>query len=124
MTKVLVLLAAIGLLFLLLGVYLFPASSAFWLASMSGGYQAVRAVLAGLLLIDLATNPPRSRVFRALSIMVAVAVGTWVLRSTYANNMQLLDSLSLLGASFAIAVTALELRPIKSQKITDVVHQN
>jgi len=124
MTKILVLLAVIGLLFLTLGVYLFPGSTAFWLASMSGGYQAVRVVLAGLLLIDLATNPPRSRIFRALSLVVATAVSTWVLRATYANNMQVLDSLSLLGASFAIAVTALELRPIKSQKITNAVHQN
>ena len=83
-------------------------NSMFWLASTGIGYQVVRFSLMLVLLLQIATNPPRHRVFRAISIMVATSVAAWTLTSTYDNKMQLLDSLSFLASSIAIAVTALE----------------
>ncbi len=85
-----------------------PNSSMFWLASSATGYQVVRGGLMAVLLLQIVTNPPRYMVFRATSMIIASSVAIFSLQATYANHMLLLDALSLLASSVAIAVTALE----------------
>ena len=105
------LVAAFGTLALLaFGTENASNNSMFWLASSAVGYQIVRFGLMLLLLLQIATNPPRHQIFRAISMVVASTVAVWTLQATYANHMLFLDSLSLLASSVAIAITALEQR--------------
>jgi hypothetical protein len=81
-----------------------------WLASDAVGYTIVRLILMASLFGLLITNPPRNPAFRALVGVVALCLGAWALIATYQNNMEILDSASILAASLAIGITALEFR--------------
>jgi hypothetical protein len=111
MGKLLLLLSFMCLVFLGFGVVLYPQNSVFWLASGSSMYQHVRELLALVLVVQLVTRPPRHVWVRLLSGAIAVTTGIWAIEATYASQMPLLDSLSFLGASIAIGVTALERKP-------------
>lgn len=108
MGKALLVAAFAILAFLAFGTENASDNSMFWLASSETGYQVVRFGLMLLLILQIATNPPRHRVFRAISMIVATTVSVWTLSATYNNQMLFLDSLSLLASSTAIAITALE----------------
>lgn len=108
MRKLLLLLSLGVLVFLSVATTLFPQNTIFWLASSASMYQHLRELLAFVLVLQLATRPPRHVWARILSGAIALAVGVWVVEATYAYQMLGLDSLSLLGASIAIGVTALE----------------
>ena len=108
MGKLLLLLSCSCLLLLLFGTAAFPDSPGFWLASAAPSYEHVRSLLAFVLLVQLVTRPPRHLAFRVACGIVAAAVATWAIQETYAAQMLLLDSLSLLAAATAIGVTALE----------------
>jgi hypothetical protein len=81
-----------------------------WLASDALGYTIVRIVLMASLFGLIITNPPRNPAFRALVGVIAIGLGAWALAWTYQNRMDLLDSASILSASLAIGITALEFR--------------
>jgi hypothetical protein len=108
MSKKLLAAMVLLLLFLAFGTVLAPESPMFWLASSAVGYQIARFGLMLVLLLQLGTNPPRHKTFRIFSGWVAGITAFWVLNATYGNNMEILDSLSLLGAAVAIGLTALE----------------
>lgn len=113
--------ASIGsLIFLIIGTSLYPDNPLFWLATSSLNFQIIRFGLLLILLLQFVTEPPRKRVFRAISAMVAVSVASWTLQATYANHMMLLDALCFLGTSVAVGLVALErqLLPTKSTRKT------
>ena len=58
--------------------------------------------------MQLTTSPPRHMWFRVISGAIAIAVGAWAIEATYYNQMLSLDTLSFLGTSVAIGVSALE----------------
>jgi len=117
MGKLLLLLAFVCLTSLTIGTALFPQSAAFWLASGGIGYTLVRTALGAVLLVQFFTDPPRHVYFRILAGLLATAVGGWALSATFSNEMELLDSLSLLASAAAIGCAALEMQvtPKKSQ---------
>lgn len=108
MGKLLLLLSLAVLVTVGLGVHLIPNSQLFWLASNSTGYQHIRILVGALLMIQLATNPPRQVWFRIVASAVALATGYWAVQQAMVYSMQLLDVLAFLAASFAIFATALE----------------
>jgi hypothetical protein len=108
MGKALLVAAFAALVLLAFGTELAPNSPAFWLASSAAGYQIVRFALMLLLLMQIATDPPRHKTFRMISLGISSLVALWALRATYGNTMLFLDTLSLLASSVAVALTALE----------------
>jgi hypothetical protein len=105
---VLILLSLVGLVFLSVGTFLYTQNPIFWLASGAPIYQYLRVLLSLVLVMQLTTHPPRHLWFRIVSGAIAAAVGIWAVESTYYNNMLSLDTLSLLGASIAIGISAIE----------------
>ena len=108
MSKTLLFFCLAMLAFLGIGVAVAPNSSLFLLATDGSGLQHVRIVIGTILAIQLVTRPPRHVWFRILAGAVAVTTGVWAIQETYSYNLQLLDSLAFLGASFAIFATAME----------------
>jgi len=111
MGKVIMFLIFIGLAILLVGGIVSPATPAMWLASSSHAFMYLRIGLMTLLGLLLVTNPPRNIYFRTFVGLAAVIMSAWSLGSTYNNHMQLLDSLSILGASVTMGIVALEYTP-------------
>jgi hypothetical protein len=110
MSKLILFLSLLSLGILFVGTLLIPNSPGMWLASDAVGYTIVRLILMASLFGLLITNPPRNPAFRALVGVVAVCLGAWALIATYQNSMEILDSASILAASLAIGITALEFR--------------
>jgi hypothetical protein len=113
MGKLLLLLSFLSLLTLILGVTFLPNNQIFIMASGSVYYKYVCEVLAGILFIQLITHPPRHLVFRVLSGMIALGIGTWVIVEAYYGIMPFLDTFSLLASAAAIGITALEVQQPK-----------
>ena len=121
MGKALLVAAFAILAFLAFGTENASDNSMFWLASSAIEYHVVRFGLMLLLILQIATNPPRHRVFRAISMIVATTVSAWTLSATYNNHMLFLDSLSLLASATAIAITALERKGAIFAKATGTI---
>lgn len=124
--KLLIVLSLIGLLILCLGTALFPQSPVLWLSSALPIYQYLRESLVLILLMQLATRPPRQIWFRLISGVIALSLASWSIEATLYGRMFFFDSLSLLGASIAIGVSAIEHKisilglvklPLKNKKI-------
>ena len=112
MGKVLLLLSFLSLIILILGKALVPNSEILLLASGSGIYQHVRELVASIVFLQFISPPPRHIVFRVLSGIVALSVGSWAIESTLNGLMPFLDTFSLLASASAISVAALEVRPV------------
>lgn len=108
MRRLLLLLAALSLCLLAYGTAYHPDYAAFWLASGEPTYQTVRLLLASALFIQFVTHPPRNIYFRMLCGFIAVSSAAWALEESYAYHMLYMDTLSILGASVATGITALE----------------
>jgi hypothetical protein len=109
MRRLLLFFAAIGLSLLAYGTAFYPDYAAFWLASGEPHYQIARMFLAAALLIQFVTYPPRSFYFRMLCGVIAVGSGIWAIQQTYMFEMMLFDTFSILAASIATGITALEI---------------
>jgi len=116
MRKTLLILSFASLIILAVGTSLAPNNSMFWLANGDVAYQIVRMILSAMLLLQIFTEPPRQLYFRIMSGVAALAITVWALQLTYINHMLLLDSFSILAASIATGLTALELSPSPSVK--------
>ena len=110
MGKSLLLISLVCLVFVSIGIFIFPQNPMFWLASATPLYQYIRGFFAFILLMQLTTSPPRHIWFRIISGVTALVLAIWCIGETYNNQMQLLDSLSFLGAAIAIGVSAIERR--------------
>lgn len=108
MSRLLLVLSLIALVFLGIGTAREPNNAMFWLASGSVAYQWVRGILSFLLFVQFVTDPPRKLWFRVLAGTVASVVGVWAMVATYSFRMQGLDTLAFLSTSLAVLVTALE----------------
>lgn len=85
-----------------------PNNPIMWLASTSLAFTWIRAIMIVILFGLLITEPPRNVYFRMVTGVIAVSLGAWALGTTYDNNMQLLDTLSLLQFSICTGLIALE----------------
>jgi hypothetical protein len=115
MRRLLLLTAALSLCLLAYGTAYYPDYAAFWLASGEPTYQIVRLLLAGVLLLQFVTNPPRNIYFRVLCGFIAVSAATWAIGESSSFHMMYLDTLSFLGASVATGITALEFNEEKEE---------
>jgi hypothetical protein len=115
MRRLLLLLAALSLCLLAYGTAYYPDYAAFWLASGEPTYQIVRLLLAGALLVQFATNPPRNIYFRLLCGFIAISAASWAIQQSLGFQMLYLDTLSFLGASVATGITALEFTEEKEE---------
>lgn len=104
----------VGLSILLAGGLAFPDSPAMWLASSDNLFTYLRIALLVLLGSLLVTRPPRNVYFRMFVGMVSTGLGLWALHGTYANEIQLLDGLSIVGACISMGIVALEFNPEES----------
>lgn len=118
MAKLLLLLSFICLVTLALGTSQLPNDPTFWLAAQSPLFQHVREALAGVLLVQLVTRPPRHLIFRLMTGILSLGVAAWAVNATLAGQMMVLDSLSLLAAALAIGVTSLEVPLYRSSHIS------
>ena len=109
MRRLLLLVFALSLCLLAYGTAYYPDYAAFWLASGEPIYQTVRLLLIAVLIIQFATHPPRNIYFRLLCGFIALSSATWAIQQSYVFHMMYLDTLSILGASIATAITALEI---------------
>ncbi len=116
MTKFLLILSFLALTLVSLGTRFFAHSPVFWLADPNSFYEKVRLVLSFILILQIASRPPRWGWFRCATGAIAGVVGIWVLSKTFTNAMMTLDSLSILAACIAIIVTSIEGRelPVKT----------
>jgi hypothetical protein len=108
MSKLLLLLSLFALAILGIGTATMPNDPMFWLASSANHIQYVRTILAGMLMLQLITNPPRSIRLRVLTGTIAAIVGVWTIQQTLNGNLQFLDILAFLSTSLAVFITALE----------------
>jgi len=108
MNKLLLSLSLFSLAILGIGTAAMPNDPMFWLASSANHIQYLRIILAGMLALQLITNPPRSIRLRILTGAIAAVVGIWTTQQTYLGNLQFLDILAFLSTSLAVFTTALE----------------
>ena len=66
-----------SLVFLIAGTTKYPNQAMFWLASGSSTYQYIREILAGILITQIITRPPRKIWFRLLAGSLAVSIAAW-----------------------------------------------
>ena len=112
MGKLLIFLSLVILLAMSIGANVAPQNPVFWLASVATAYQHVREVLIAILLTQLVTRPPRHVWFRLLSGGTAIIAIAWAIQQNYTYSMLPLDTLSIIGASVAILITALERKSV------------
>lgn len=117
MRRILLLLSALGLVTLALGTTYAPNDPTFWLAASTPVYQIVRGALAIVLFVQFVTHPPRHILFRLLCGLISVSAGIWAIQETNAYHMMALDTLSIMAASIATGITALELSSPKEVTI-------
>lgn len=118
MRRLLLLLSAVGLSLLAYGTAFYPEFAAFWLASGEPQYQIIRMFLAAALFIQFVTHPPRNIYFRVLCGVIAIGSSIWAIQQTYMYEMMLFDTLSILAASIATGITALEISYEKEEHQT------
>lgn len=112
MGKLLIFLSIVILAMMSIGASVSPQNPMFLLASVTATYQHIREVLIAVLAIQFVTRPPRHVWFRILAGLIATVATVWTIQQTYSYHMQLFDALSILGASVAIIITALERKAI------------
>ncbi len=123
MGKLLLFLSIVFLTLLSVGTTTAPDNSAFWLASGSMFYQAIRDVLGLVLIIQLLTTPPRQVWFRLLTGAASISTFVWVVYETYMFRMFALDGLAFMTAAIAIAIAALE-QPMRIESIKSLMTSN
>lgn len=111
MSKLVLLLSLLGIGILLIFGIVSPDSPVMWMASTSDNFTWLRVAMIIILLSLLFTHPPRNVYLRAVVGAIAVTVSGWALFETYANHMELLDTLSLLEVSVTTGITVLEREP-------------
>lgn len=85
-----------------------PDSPVMWMASTSINFAIVRAVLITVLVALIITNPPRNVHFRYFVGIFSAILTSWALNATYNNEMQILDTLSILEFSVCAGLIVLE----------------
>ena len=85
-----------------------PDDPVMWLASTSPEFALVRLGILVALLALLVTNPPRNAVLRGIVGLFALGIAGWSISATYQNQMQFLDSMSLLLFSISASIAVLE----------------
>lgn len=113
MGKVLIFISLIILVTMTIGASITPLNPFFILASVNPTYQYIREILAVVLALQFVTRPPRHVWFRLLAAGIASIIIVWSIQQTNSYHMQFFDTLSILGASIAILVTALERKAVK-----------
>lgn len=116
MGKLLLFLSLASIILLAAGTAFMPGNELFLMASGSHSIEYLREILASILFMQLITHPPRHMIFRILAGGTALFVASWAVFATLNGNMLILDTLSMLAASVAIAVTALEFNTAKQPK--------
>jgi hypothetical protein len=111
-SKSLIFLFIVGLIFMLMGSDHYQNSPMFLFATSSSVFQHVREIIAGTLFLQLITRPPRHMVFRALTGLISLITATWTIYETVNAHMLPLDSLLFFGAAVVIGTVALEGRDI------------
>ena len=102
------LLSLYALALLGIGTATMPNDPVFWLASPANYIQYIRIILAGILMLQLITKPPRRMWLRLVTGTIASLVGMWTIQQTYNGSLQFLDILAFLSTSLAVLITALE----------------
>ena len=118
MRRLLLLLSIFSLCLLAYGTAFHPDFAAFWLASNDPFTQTIRILLSTALFIQLVTQPPRNIYFRILCGLIAGCSASWVFQQSASYHMMYLDSLSILSASIATSITALEISYEKEEHTT------
>lgn len=103
----------IVLLTLVVGSVQFPDLPLFWLTSGDIAMQWVRGGLVFMLLSQVLSEPPRNAWFRAGAGVASLGIFGWSVNALLGFDIQLLDAISFIGASFAVGITALELSPTR-----------
>jgi multidrug transporter EmrE-like cation transporter len=104
----LLLLSLYALVLLGIGTATMSNDPMFWLASPANYIQYIRIILAGILVLQLITNPPRRMWLRLVTGTVAGLVGMWTIQQTFNGSLQYLDILAFSSTSLAVLITALE----------------
>jgi hypothetical protein len=95
------------LLFLLIGCLVSPNNPLLWLAGATPALNLLRVILIVIITATL-LYPFSGHLFgRALGV-ISIGLAAFTLIATYQNYLQLWDTLSLLAASTALGLTALE----------------
>jgi hypothetical protein len=105
--------------FLILGIlvtlsFLVPNTAAMWLASTASSYNLVRISLMIIVLGLLVTNPPRNTYFRYFVGLITVTLSIWAIAATYQNDMQFLDTISILATGISMGIVVLEYGPAEA----------
>ncbi len=121
MDKLVVFFAMINLTALEIGSLFFSNSPLMWLAGSSTGFILARAFVILLLIALIVTHPPRNNYLRAFVGSVAVIIFSSVLYMTFGRDglMPVFDSVSLMAASFAMGMMALEI-PFDEDRYVDI----
>jgi hypothetical protein len=109
MGKAVLLLSFIGLTILFIFGITDPTSPVMWLASTSGNFAVLRIVMMTALAALLFSHPPRNVYLRALVGVLAFSLVGWCLNATYANEMKILDTMSILQFCISAGIVVLEL---------------
>lgn len=108
MSKLVLILSTLGLTLLMIVGMTDPNNPIMWMASTSESFTYLRGFLVAVLLGLLFTQPPRNVIFRGFVGLVSLIVASWALSLTYNNNIQLLDTMSLLLVCVSAGLTVLE----------------
>ncbi len=108
MGKLIEILALLSIVTIFIGSVLFPESSFMWLATVTSNLTLLRIVLITLIATLLISGSLFDHHLHWLLGIFAVGLGSWALYGTYDNHLQILDGLSFLGTSIALALEALQ----------------
>lgn len=108
MGKAVLLLSLIGVAILFTVGLVNPDSPVMWLANTSASFAIIRFAMMIALATLLVTHPPRNILLRYSVGLLAGVLAMWTLNSTYANEMKILDSMSILLFSISAGITVLE----------------
>lgn len=102
------LLALASLLFVFVCSLVFPGSPFMWLATISSSFTLLRIVLITLIATLLITSSFFDHHMNGILGAFAFVLTMWAMIATYNNHLQILDSLSFMGAGIALGIEALE----------------
>lgn len=108
MSKYIISLSLTGLAILFTFGLLAPNNAIMWMASTSENFAILRFGLMIMLAALMITNPPRNIYLRSLVGSVALFITAWSLGATYNNQMEPLDTMSILLTSISSGLLILE----------------
>jgi hypothetical protein len=88
----------------------------FWLASGATNLQIVRFGLIFVLGLLLFISPPRHKALKVTVLATALGVASYTVLATFSYKMMFTDTISLILASIAVAVAALETSNLPNTK--------